>query len=66
MGFSIPIQLFSRSGGVSGNESGSLASDLALLRADKSEPKDPEEQKRRMEQRKVGGFDGFCGLGWQR
>ena len=38
--------------GVSGNESGSLANDLAQLRAELSGAKDPEEQKRRMEQRK--------------
>ena len=41
--------------GVSGNESGSLANDLAQLRAELSAtPADPEEQRRRMEQRKAG------------
>ncbi|CAL1125907.1 unnamed protein product [Cladocopium goreaui] len=49
---------FRAAGGVSGNESGSLANDLAQLRAELS-TKDPEEQKRRMEQRKAMKKRGF-------
>jgi len=48
-------------GGVSGNESGSLANDLAQLRAELS-TKDPEEQKRRMEQRKARLLRGMWGM----
>lgn len=50
---------FRAAGGVSGNESGSLANDLAQLRAELSGAKDPEEQKRRMEQRKAMKKRGF-------